>query len=61
MFWKGKMKYFALLQNFGEICVMTYHDTKHGEKLSNQGIAGIWVGYRVGHPLSTYRMLNPKR
>ena len=43
-----------------EIYIMTHHDVKHKAKLFNQRIAGIWVAFAVGHPVETYRILNPK-
>ena len=44
-FGKGKKSIQALMQKFGEICIITFKDNTHWAKLANQGTPRIWVGY----------------
>ena len=42
------------------MCIPTYSDDKHWDKLACQVTPGIWVGYAEGHPTATYWVFNFK-
>ena len=48
------------MQNFGEMCIVTYKDNSHQAKLANQRTSGIWVGDNENHSTSTYWIFNTK-
>ena len=47
------------MQKFGEMCITTYKNNSHGDKLVNRGTPSIWVGQDENHPAGTYRIFNP--
>ena len=59
-FWKGQRSILTSLQNFGEICIITYHDNSHNAKIANQSTQGIQLGFSDGLSVDTCIMLNPK-
>ena len=48
------------MQKFCEMCITTYSNSTHQDKLANWSTTGMWVGYTDGHPNGTYQVFNPK-
>ena len=59
-FFGTKTKYEHHLRIFGEIGVMTKHNQKIKDKLSDRGIKCMFVGYAKDHDGDVYRMLDYK-
>ena len=60
VFGKGKRSTLNSMQKFGEMCIMMHQDNTHQAKVSNQHIAGIWVGFADVNAVGTIQILNPK-
>ena len=48
------------MQKLSEICITTYKDNSHKDKVVNHGTPNFWVNFADGCPVNTNHVYNPK-